>query len=129
MNAEGLVGKKLGSYTLRRVIGVGSMGAVYLARQSYSRSEYVVKVFWHASSLEPLQYIDFILRFRQEMSLVASLQHPHIISVLEYEERDGFVYLVMPYTIARNLESVLMDEKIQNCVPGASLIKFPVARG
>jgi serine/threonine protein kinase len=112
MNAEALVGKKLGSYTLRRVIGVGSMGAVYLARQSHSRNEYVLKVFWHASSLEPLQYIDFILRFRQEMELVASLNHPHILSVLEYEERDGFVYLVMPYVRVRNLESVLNSQKI-----------------
>ncbi len=112
MNAEALVGKKLGSYTLRRVIGVGSMGAVYLTRQSWSQHEYVLKVFLHASSLEPLQYIDFLLRFRQEMGLVASLQHPHIIPVLEYEERDGFVYLVMPYISARNLESVLNSQKL-----------------
>src|SRR5512135_2786473 len=101
MNAEALVGEKLGTYTLRRVIGVGSMGAVYLARQPRSQREYVVKVFLHASSLEPLQYIDFLLCFRQEMGLVASLEHPHILPVLEYEERDGFVYLVMPYTSAR----------------------------
>jgi serine/threonine protein kinase len=111
MNAEALVGKKLSSYTLRRVIGVGSMGAVYLARQSRSRREYVLKVFLRASSLEPLQYIDFLLRFRQEMELVASLKHPHILSVLEYEERDGFVYLVMPYIRARSLESVLNSQK------------------
>src|SRR6266581_3465725 len=112
MNAEALVGKKLGSYTLRRVIGLGSMGVVYLARQSQSQREYVLKVFLHASSLEPLQYIDFLLRFRQEMELVASLKHPHILSVLEYEERDGFVYLVMPYVSVRNLESVLNSQKI-----------------
>jgi serine/threonine protein kinase len=112
MSAEALVGKKLGSYTLRRVIGVGSMGAVYLTRQSWSQHEYVLKVFLHASSLEPLQYIDFILRFRQEMSLVASLQHPHILPILEYEERDGFVYLVMPYTSTRSLESALNSQKL-----------------
>src|SRR5215467_4737067 len=112
MNAEALVGKKLDSYTLRRVIGVGSMGAVYLARQSRSQRQYVLKVFLHASSLEPLQYIDFILRFRQEMELVASLNHSHILSVLEYEERDGFVYLVMPYVHVRNLESVMNSQKM-----------------
>ena len=111
MNAEALVGKKLDSYTLRRVIGVGNMGAVYLARQSRSHQEYVLKVFLHASSLEPLQYIDFLLRFRKEMELVASLKHPHILSILEYEERDGFVYLVMPYIRARSLESVLNSQK------------------
>src|SRR6266566_8776673 len=103
MNAEALVGKKLGSYTLRRVIGLGSTEAVYLARQSQSQREYVLKVFLHASSLESLQYIDFLLRYRHEMELVASLKHPHILSVLEYEEREGFVYLVMPCVSARNL--------------------------
>ena len=111
MNAETLVGKKLGSYTLRRVIGVGSMGAEYLARLSQSHQEYVLKVFLRASSLEPLQYIDFILRFRQEMEPVVTLNHPHILSVLEFEERDGFVYLVMPYVRVRNLESVLNSQK------------------
>ncbi|MGZ6365200.1 MAG: serine/threonine protein kinase [Ktedonobacteraceae bacterium] len=111
MNAETLVGKKLGSYTLRRVIGMGSMGAEYLARMSQSHQEYVLKVFLRASSLEPLQYIDFILRFRQEMESVVTLNHPHILSVLEFEERDGFVYLVMPYVRVRNLESALNSQK------------------
>jgi serine/threonine protein kinase len=112
MNAEALVGKELGSYTLRRVIGQGSMGAAYLARQSQSQREVVVKVFLPASALEPLQYIDFLVRFRQEMEPVASLEHPHILSIDEYEERDGFVYLVMPYVSVRTLESVLNLQKI-----------------
>lgn len=112
MNAEALVGKRLGSYMLRRVIGVGSMGAVYLGRQSQSHQQFVLKVFLHASSLEPLQYIDFLLRFRKEMEPVASLNHPHILSVLEYEERDGLVFLAMPYANVRSLESVLNSQKM-----------------
>jgi serine/threonine protein kinase len=112
MNAEALVGKRLGANTLRRVIGLGSMGAVYLARRSQSRREVVVKVFLRASELEPLQYIDFLLRFRHEMEPVASLAHPHILSIYEYEEREGFVYFVMPYVSVRTLESVLNSQKI-----------------
>ncbi len=112
MNAEALVGKELGSYTLRRVIGQGSMGAVYRARQSHSQHQAVVKVFLHASVLEPLQYIDFLLRFRHEMEPVASLEHPHILSISEFEERDGYVYLVMPYVSVHTLESVLSLQKI-----------------
>lgn len=112
MNAEVLVGKVLSSYTLRRVIGLGSMGAVYLARQSQSHREVVVKIFLQASALEPLQYIDFLVRFRHEMEPVASLEHPHILSIHEYEERDGFVYLVMPFVSVRALESVLNSQEI-----------------
>ncbi len=112
MNAEALVGKELGSCTLRRVIGQGSMGAVYLARQSEPQREVVVKVFLQASALEPLQYIDFLVRFRHEIEAVASLEHPHILSIYEYEERDGFVYLSMPYVSVRTLQSVLNSQKI-----------------
>ncbi len=56
MNAEALVGKELGSCTLRRVIGQGSMGAVYLARQSEPQREVVVKVFLQASALECAEF-------------------------------------------------------------------------
>src|SRR6266516_590022 len=112
MNAEVLVGKVLSSYTLLRVIGLGSMGAVYLARQSQSQREIVVKIFLQASALEPLQYIDFLVRFRHEMDSVATLEHPHILPIYEYEEREGFVYLVMPFESVSTLESMLNSQEI-----------------
>jgi serine/threonine protein kinase len=112
MNAEVLVGKVLGSYTLRRVIGHGSMGAVYLAKQSQSQRKVVVKVLLQVSALEPLQYKDFLIRFRHEMKSVASLEHTHILSIDEYDERDDFVYLVMPYVSTRTLESVLHSQEM-----------------
>src|SRR6266516_4348915 len=112
MNAEVLVGKVLSSYTLLRVIGLGSMGAVYLARQSQSQREIVVKIFLQASALEPLQYIDFLVRFRHEMDSVATLEHPHILPIYEYEEREGLVYLVMPFESVSTLESMLNSQEI-----------------
>ncbi len=112
MNAEVMVGKVLGSYALRRVLGLGSMGAVYLARQSQSQRKVVVKVFLQASVLEPLQYIDFMIRFRHEMESVASLEHPHILPINEFDERDGFVYLVMPFVSVRTLGSVLNSQEM-----------------
>src|SRR5207248_10313979 len=107
MSAEALVGKVLGTYTLQRVIGWGSMGAVYLAQQSRRHRKVAVKVFLGASTLEPLQYIDFLVRFRHEMEAVASLKHPNILSIYEYGERDGYTYLVTPYVDGQSLEKVL----------------------
>jgi serine/threonine protein kinase len=113
MNAEALVGKVLGTYTLRRVIGQGSMGAVYLARQSQSRREVAIEVFFlQTSALEPLQYLDFLVRFRHEMEAVVSLEHPNILSVNEYDEHDGFVYLVSPYINGQTLENILKHQKM-----------------
>src|SRR6266516_5536998 len=107
MNAEALVGRVLGTCTLRRVIGHGSMGTVYLARQSQPRRKVAVKVFLRASELEPLQFMDFLVRFRHEIDAVAPMEHPHILSIYEYGERDGFVYLAMPYVSGQTLESIL----------------------
>jgi serine/threonine protein kinase len=121
MNAEALVGKELGSYTLRRVIGQGSMGAVYRARQTHTQHQAVVKVFLHASVLEPLQYIDFLVRFRHEMEPVALLEHPHILSISEFEERDGYVYLAMPYVNVHSLESVL---NLQHLLPLSKIADY-----
>ena len=107
MNAEALVGRVLGTCTLRRVVGHGSMGSVYLARQSQPRRKVAVKVFLRASELEPLQYMDFLVRLRHEIDAVAPLKHPHILSIYEHGERDGLVYLAMPYISGQTLETVL----------------------
>jgi serine/threonine protein kinase len=114
MNAQALVGKVLGNSTLQRVIGQGSTGAVYLAQQSHPDgvSQVAVKVFLRASVLDPLQYIDFLVRFQREMDAVAKLNHPHILSVHDYGEYDGFVYLVMPYIVGETLSDILARRRM-----------------
>jgi len=114
MNAQALVGKVLGSSTLQRVIGQGSAGAVYLAQQShpYGDGQVAVKVFLRASTLDPLQYIDFLVRFQREMDAVAKLNHPHILPVHDYGEYDGFVYLVMPYVVGETLSAILARRRM-----------------
>ena len=110
MNAEALVGKVLGACTLQGIIGQGSMGVVYQAEQAHPRRKVAVKVFLRASSLNPLQHMEFLLRFRQEMEAVASLEHPNILVIYEYGERDGFVHLVMPYVEGQTLQEVLLSQ-------------------
>jgi len=114
MNTQALVGKVLGSSTLQRVIGQGSAGAVYLAQQShpYGDGQVAVKVFLRASTLDPLQYIDFLVRFQREMDAVAKLNHPHILPVHDYGEYDGFVYLVMPYVVGETLSAILARRRM-----------------
>src|SRR2546428_9996861 len=97
MNAEALIGKALGTCTLQEVIGQGGMGAVFLAQQSRPRRQVAVKVLLPAVSLTSHQRAAFLERFRRETDAAASLEHPNILHVHEYGERDGFAYLVVPY--------------------------------
>src|SRR5215469_12832440 len=107
MNAEELIGTVLGTSTLQKLIGQGGMGAVYLAQQSRPRRQVAVKVLMPATALKPHQLSAFLERFRRETDAAASLEHPHIMPVYEYGERDGLAYLVMPYISAGTLRDVM----------------------
>src|ERR1700680_5056690 len=107
MNAEALVGTVLGTCTLQQLIGQGGMGAVYLAQQSRPRRQVAVKVLLPATALKPQHLAAFLERFRRETDAAASLEHPNIMPVYEYGERDGLAYLVMPYISGGTLRDVM----------------------
>ena len=96
MKAEALIGTKLGSCTLQKIIGQGGMGAVFLAQQSRPRRQVAVKVLLPATVLTSQQRAAFLERFRRETDAAASLEHPNILPVHEYDERYGLAYLVVP---------------------------------
>jgi serine/threonine protein kinase len=110
MDAEALRGKVLGTCALQDVLGLGTMGAVYLAFQPQPARQVAVKVLLRAASLELLQQIEFLEKFSKEIAPVSSLEHPHIVSVYTYGDVDGLAYLVMPYIAGETLEEVLKRE-------------------
>jgi serine/threonine protein kinase len=110
MKAEALVGTILGNCTLQQLIGQGGMGAVYLAQQSRPRRQVAVKVLLPSSTLKPQHLAAFLERFRRETDAAASLEHPNIMPVYEYGERDGIAYLVMPYISGGTLRDVMERE-------------------
>ena len=110
MNVEALVGTTLGTCTLQQLIGQGGMGAVFLAQQSRPHRQVAVKVLLLGTRLTPRQHVSFLERFRRETDAAASLEHPNILPVHEYGERDGLAYLVMPYVSGGTLRDELERE-------------------
>jgi serine/threonine protein kinase len=110
MNAEALIGTVLGTCTLQKIIGQGGMGAVFLAQQSRPRRQVAVKVLLPATALTTHQRAAFLERFRRETDAAASLEHPNILPVYEYGERDGFAYLVFPYISGGTLRDLMESE-------------------
>lgn len=110
MNAEALIGTVLGTCTLQKLLGQGGMGAVYLAQQSRPRRQVAVKVLLPMTPLSPNQLAAFLERFRRETDAAASLEHPNIMPVHEYGEREGLAYLVMPFISGGTLRDLLERE-------------------
>jgi serine/threonine-protein kinase len=86
-----LTGTTLGQYTLREMLGRGGMAAVYRARQESMDRDVAVKVM----SVELQDNEEFVARFEREARVIARLEHPHILPVIDFGRSGGNVYLVM----------------------------------
>lgn len=93
MDLQEQLQKTLGSaYRLERELAGGGMSRVFVASETSLGRRVVVKV------LSPdLAAGVSTERFRKEIQLAASLQHPHIVSVLAAGEADGILYYTMPF--------------------------------
>jgi hypothetical protein len=87
--------RRLGPYRLEREIGHGGMGAVYLAVRDDDeyRTKVAIKLLHHG-----LETAQAVARFRDERQILATLEHPGIVRLLDggsTEER--LPYLVMEH--------------------------------
>lgn len=83
--------KVIGKYQLRRVLGVGGMGVVYLAFDPMIEREVALKVL----SPEIAQTPAALQRFLCEARSIGRLNHPHVVSIYEIGEWNGIYFLVM----------------------------------
>jgi serine/threonine protein kinase len=107
MQPEDFVGKPLGHYQIKRQIGHGGMAAVFLAEDIHLGREVALKVFWP----RPGETQDFLRRFSREARVLAQLDHPHILPVYDYGEKDGLAFLVTPYLSGGTLKEMLKERK------------------
>ncbi len=79
-----MIGRRIGSYEIVRVIGEGGMGVVFEARQEHPRRAVALKV------LKPgLAGAEMLRRFEQESQVLARLQHPGIAQIYEAGAADA----------------------------------------
>jgi serine/threonine protein kinase len=90
---EDLSGRSFGPYRIVAPLGAGGMAAVYKASQPAVDRHVALKVLPRHFA----QDREFLGRFEQEATILASLQHPHILPVHDYGESDGFTFIVMPF--------------------------------
>src|SRR5215211_7786949 len=90
-------------YQIEAQLGVGGMGQVFRARHMLLDRRVALKLMHANLAKDPT----FQARFRQEARAVAALHHPHIVEVFDFDEHDGYAYLVMELITGGSLRSLL----------------------
>lgn len=91
--AELGAGDRLGPYEIIRSIARGGSSVVYLARQSSLNRQVALKVLDARQHLNGLP----VERLRREALAIASLNHPNIITIHDFGDQDGLIYIVMEF--------------------------------
>jgi Tol biopolymer transport system component len=86
-----LTGRRIGSFEIQELLGVGGMGEVYRARDTRLGREVALKVLPHAFKEDPGR----VGRFEREAQVLASLNHPHIAAIYGLEDAGDVQALVM----------------------------------
>jgi serine/threonine protein kinase/class 3 adenylate cyclase len=103
------VPEHLGRYVIRRLLGRGGMGSVYLAHDTLLERQVALKVPKFSQEEEP----ELLKRFYQEARIAARLKHPNICTVYDVGEVEGHHLLSMAY-----LEGQPLSAKVQDYAKG-----------
>jgi serine/threonine protein kinase/tetratricopeptide (TPR) repeat protein len=96
-------GAKLGSYEILAPLRSGGMGEVYRARDARLNREVAFKVVSPIFADAP----DFLMRFRREANVLASLNHPNIVTIYEIGQEGRTLYIAMELVDGKALDEIL----------------------
>lgn len=96
-------GQRLGKYRITGKLGRGGMGVVYAAEDTLLHRPVAIKVLSSEMAKDPRA----LERFLREARAVARLNHPHVVSIYEIDQKDGLWYLGMELVAAGSLQGVL----------------------
>lgn len=104
LRREAFAAKQLGQYRLKRRLGSGGMGEVYLAEHQMMKRPCAVKLIRPEKAGDPRM----LARFEREVRATAKLSHWNSIDIYDYGRTDdGTFYYVMEYLPGHNIGEVV----------------------
>jgi Tol biopolymer transport system component len=85
------IGREVLHYQVLSLLGRGGMGEVYRARDLKLKREVAIKILPDEFARDP----ERVSRFRREAEVLASLNHPNIAAIYDFEEAGGLRFLVL----------------------------------
>ena len=113
--------KRLGKYELQERLGQGGMAEVWKAFDPQLKRYVAIKFLHTKLGADP----EFVTRFVREGQAIASLRHPNIVQVYDFQiaspESDGpTVYMIMDYIVGQTLADYIRKTSAVRNFPSAS---------
>ncbi|QDT96968.1 Serine/threonine-protein kinase PknB [Gimesia aquarii] len=104
LRREAFDAKGVGMYTLRKQIGTGGMGEVYLAEHRLLKRPCAIKLIRR----DKVDDENILLRFESEVQATAGLTHPNTIEIYDYgHTEEGTFYYAMEFLPGLNLQEIV----------------------
>src|SRR5579864_1038027 len=97
-----------GRYRIETLIGMGGMGAVYRASDTFEVQQVALKVLSFAKARDKDTAVE---RFRREARYAHQLKHKNIVPVLNFGQDNELLYLAMPIVTGGTLKELLKAER------------------
>jgi eukaryotic-like serine/threonine-protein kinase len=98
-----------GRYRIETLLGIGGMGAVYRASDTFEMQQVALKIISAAAGNSDSAIA--IERFRREARYAHQLHHKNIVPVLNFGQDGTLLYLVMPLITGGTLKAMLKSEQ------------------
>src|SRR5258708_20814431 len=98
-----------GRYRIETLLGLGGMGAVYRASDTFEMQQVALKVISAVSN--NMELATAVERFRREARYAHQLRHKNIVPVLNFGQDGTLLYLVMPLLTGATLKAILKAEQ------------------
>jgi TolB-like protein len=100
------IGSRLGPYEILARIGAGGMGDVYQASDTKLGRSVAIKVLPPALVDDPGR----LARFQREARMLASLNHPNVVTIHSFEQIGGVHFLTMELIEGQSLNRLIPKE-------------------
>ncbi len=110
-------GTVVGSYEIRRCLGIGGMGEVYLASDSRLDRKVALKILPHRHTHTP----QWIKRFEREAKSASALNHPNILTIYEIGKSGSSHFIASEFVDGETLRQMIvadigLDKKLDAAV-------------
>ena len=110
-----LVGKTVGNYNVKSLLGRGRLSAVYLAQHPAQNHVAALTTFIVPERFTSETRTRFAQRFKREAAALTALSHRSLLPIHEYGEQFGYPYLITPYMTNGSLADILKQQG--RCTP------------